>query len=107
MDKKLISIAKDFSKFPAGRYYDDGPFPGQKFREEFLIPAFKTSNKIVVDLDGTLGYGSSFLEEAFGGLIRVHHLTLKEIKDKLTIIGTVETYKNRAWGYIEKAEAEV
>lgn len=25
---------------------------------------------VIVDLDGTSGYGSSFLDEAFGGLVR-------------------------------------
>lgn len=30
----------------------------------------KKPEKIIVNLDGVLGYGSSFLEEAFGGLIR-------------------------------------
>lgn len=30
----------------------------------------KKAEKLKIDLDGGYGYGSSFLEEAFGGLIR-------------------------------------
>ena len=40
----------------------------------FTIPkvkeAFERGEQLVVDLDGTYGLGPSFLEEAFGGLIR-------------------------------------
>ena len=66
-DEKIINIARDFSKTPAGRYLTDGPFSGEHFRESVLLPALQTHELLKVDLDGTLGYGSSFLEEAFGG----------------------------------------
>lgn len=68
---KVIDIAKDFSRYPAGRFISDGPFSGERFRNEFLVPALQNNEKIVVNLDGTRGYGSSFLEEAFGGLVRL------------------------------------
>ena len=68
-----ISIADDFSRFPAGRYSNDGDFNGTRFREEILAPrlkGLKELERVVVSLDGVAGFGSSFLEEAFGGLIR-------------------------------------
>jgi len=68
-----IHIAKDFSKHPAGRFFEDGPFSGQKFRDELLIPllnSIESDDKFTIYLDGTRGYGSSFLEEAFGGVVR-------------------------------------
>jgi hypothetical protein len=68
---KTISIANDFTKFPAGRFKDDGPYSGELFRERFLAPALSTDEQLVIDLDGARGYGSSFLEEAFGGLVRL------------------------------------
>lgn len=69
--RKIISVAEDFSRFPAGRFYTDGLFSGERFRTEILLPAIREgASTILIDLDGTAGYGSSFLEEAFGGLVR-------------------------------------
>lgn len=65
-----INVAKDFSKYPAGRTKTDGPESGERFREEYLIPAIQKGKLTIIELDGTRGYGSSFLEEAFGGLVR-------------------------------------
>lgn len=62
---------KDFSRFPGPRYIRLGKFSGEAFREEKLVPALeKYNNSIQVDLDGVAGYGSSFLDEAFAGLLR-------------------------------------
>ena len=68
---KLVDIGKDFSRYPAGRYETDGPFSGELFRSGFLVPALDSNEKITIELDNTAGYGSSFLEEAFGGLVRL------------------------------------
>lgn len=69
-----LSIANDFSKTPGVRYPQEGEFSGEEFRDKVLIPkideAIKRGVQIEVDLDGTYGLGPSFLEEAFGGLIR-------------------------------------
>jgi hypothetical protein len=67
---KVVSVARDFSKYPAGRYVTDGPASGEAFRERFLLPAMSSGDALTIELDGTRGYGSSFLEEAFGGLVR-------------------------------------
>lgn len=74
-----ISIAKDFSAVPAGRFYTDGEDSGQAFRERLLVPALTLKHDLLIDLDGTEGYGSSFLEEAFGGLIRRHRFDSSEL----------------------------
>jgi hypothetical protein len=66
---KTIYI-KDFSKFPGPRYKKLGDNSGEAFREDVLIPAIKENIEIKVNLDGVAGYGSSFLDEAFAGLIR-------------------------------------
>lgn len=67
---KMIRIAEDFTEFPGGRYPEDGDGNGTDFRERFLVPALSSGCKVTIVLDGTRGYPSSFLEEAFGGLIR-------------------------------------
>ncbi len=61
-----FSIAEDFSRCPAGRKKTDGPHSGEALRE-ILVEKLK-DGPLTVDLSGTLGFGSSFLEEAFGGL---------------------------------------
>lgn len=70
MTRHRINVARDFSKYPAGRYTEDGPASGQAFRERFLLPKLKDGDSLIIELDGTRGYGSSFLEEAFGGAVR-------------------------------------
>lgn len=70
MTVQTVNVAKDFSRFPAGRYRRHGPFSGEVFREKYLEESLKKGAKVVIEFDGTLGYGSSFLEEAFGGAIR-------------------------------------
>lgn len=98
-----ISVAQDFSPSPAGRYPEDGPFPGAVFRDKLLIPALKEHEKVIVDLDGTSGYGSSFLEEAFGGLVR-NGYTYSALIDKLAIESSRQSYASRVWNYIKSAE---
>ncbi|WP_421278304.1 STAS-like domain-containing protein [Aeromonas veronii] len=66
MEIKII----DFSEFPGARYRKLGPYSGEEFRDDVLIPAIKDNNHVIVNFDGVFGYGSSFLEEVFGGLIR-------------------------------------
>lgn len=79
-----ITVAKDFSSTPGGRYIKDGKFSGEEFRS-FLInklESLKGNEKLEIDLDGGFGYGSSFLEESFGGLIRLG-FSAKMIHDKI------------------------
>jgi hypothetical protein len=71
MNALILDLGKSFSRFPAGRFRSDGPNSGEKFRDEVLLPVLQQSNApITIELDNALGYGSSFLEEAFGGLVR-------------------------------------
>ena len=80
-----IDISKDFSDVPAGRYKMDGPNSGERFRNDFLVPALRTGEKVEVILDGSEGYGSSFLEEAFGGMVRNTEFTREYIEANLNI----------------------
>lgn len=68
-----IHIAKDFSPTPGGRFEKDGPASGEEFRKSLLEPLFvdpQNLEYVTVILDGASGYATSFLEEAFGGLVR-------------------------------------
>lgn len=73
-----LNIAQDFSRYPAGRYKDDGPYSGEEFRDDILIPLMNKGDKVIISLDGVRGYGSSFLEESFGGLTR-HGFTANSV----------------------------
>ena len=76
MSDVVISIPRDFSPYPAGRTPKDGPFNGQRFRDEVLVPAIERALRgdgmVIVDFADADSYSSSFLEEAFGGLARLH-----------------------------------
>lgn len=90
MDKNKeieLNISKQFSKYPGPRFRKEGEKSGEEFREEILEVAFdqciKSNNILLVNLDGGAGYGTSFLEEAFGGLARKYNnpnLILETIK---------------------------
>lgn len=96
----MINIAKDFSPYAAGRYEKDGPYSGQKFRDSVLVPALRNGGTVTVDLDGTLGLGSSFLEETFGGLIRSAGFRYAELKEHLVVKCRIKTYENKVWQYM-------
>lgn len=99
-----LDIAEVFSKHPAGRYAEDGPYSGEKFREEILIPALAEYGEISIELDNTAGYGSSFLEEAFGGLIRAHVASATDLRDRISLVTDDEALSEEIWEYVDQAE---
>lgn len=106
MERKTLRIAEEYTKFPAGRFKTDGPYSGERFREEFLVPQLKTNDKLSVFIDGVKGYGSSFLEEAFGGLVRESLFTQEELERKLEIKyidDSFGSYESEIWEYIKDA----
>lgn len=96
MEKIKISITKDFSPTPGPRYIHEGKSSGELFRQQVLFPkvseAIEKGLPFEVDLDRTAGYGTSFLEESFGGLIRIHGLSYEKIKSLMTLISVEEDY---------------
>lgn len=103
-----IVIAKEFSRTPFGRYTTDSPNSAERFRRDFLVPALKGEEKeVIVDFRGiALGVGSSFLEEAFGGLIRKEGLPKANIKARLVIKSDVPFYKEQIEKFIDMAQPE-
>jgi phosphomannomutase len=65
----IIDIPNDFTKTPGWRTYDDGPYSGQEFYDKLLKKGFADALaqnvKLKVILDGSNGYTTSFLNEAF------------------------------------------
>ncbi|WP_158235508.1 STAS-like domain-containing protein [Caulobacter sp. FWC2] len=66
----VVNVADKFGRFAAGRYRSDGPSSGQEFREEIAEPALAGGADVVLNMDGMLAFPASFLDEAFGGLVR-------------------------------------
>ena len=102
----VINIAKDFTRTPGTRYKRNSDFSGEMFRDEVLLPNLKENRQVTVILDGTAGYTRSFLEEAFGGLVRVGKLSKETIESLLEIKAedpAYELYKDFATQAIEQA----
>lgn len=99
-----INVARDFSRFPSGRMKSKGETSGEGFRERFLEPYLKEEREITVELDGTIGYGSSFLEEAFGGIVRSLNIEPEKLLRLLHIISSDPTLIDEVKGYIKDAQ---
>ena len=103
---KTISIADDFSRFPAGRFREDGEASGAAFRDLLAAPLQNAENVEVV-FDGVAGFGSSFLEEAFGGLVRECHFDKAFLDEHLhlrTYDPDLTDFVRLAERYIEDAD---
>ena len=103
-----ISVSEDFYRRPAGRYRDQGTYTGEAFREDILIrkiKKLKNNEKLEVDFTGVSMNGSSFLEEAFGGLVRNHNIDYLKLKDFLILsFPRRPSLEEKVWKYIEDAD---
>lgn len=105
-----IKICEDFSDAPGGRYKKEGKNSGEQFREEILFPKYeqaeKENKKLEINFDGCFGFGTSFLEEAFGGLVRKYKK--KGVLKRIIIISKEdETIPNNIQKYVRAAEEEL
>lgn len=100
----MISVAKDFSEFPGPRLVRQGPHSGEKFRR-LLVKHLHQYDRVTVDLDGTKnGYGSSFLDEAFGGLVRSEGMSPGEVLRRVVIVSLEDpSYRDEALQAIRDA----
>ena len=97
-----IDVARSFTPYPVGRTRSDGRYSGEAFREDHLVPALREGT-VTVAMDGTKGYGSSFLEEAFGGLVRCRGFEPGQLRERLVIKTEDSLLSTEIWIYIEEA----
>lgn len=101
-----IDVAKDFSPQPWGRYIKDDPKrSAEAFRTIHLVPALKRMENFTVDLSGSNRFSSSFLEEAFGGLIRAEGFTVEDLKRMEVKHSLLPSVVEEVDFYIERAAA--
>ncbi|EMY60651.1 STAS-like domain-containing protein [Leptospira terpstrae] len=105
MNEVVLKI-KEFSITPGTRHIDEGPFSGEEFRINVLTDKYReaknNNKKLLIDLDGTIGYGTSWLEEAFGGLAR--EWDKEDILSRISFISNEEPYLiEDIIGYIKNA----
>lgn len=102
-----INVAKEFSKTPFGRFTSDGPNNGERFRREKLLPVLEQSGNepVTIDFNGiSLVVGSSFFEEAFGGLVRLNHLNKNKLLSRLKIQSRTPIYEIQIKKFISEAQ---
>ena len=105
-----IKICDDFTDAPGGRYITEGECSGEEFRDSILwnrlCEAEKKGIKLDIDFDGCYGFGTSFLEEAFGGLVRKYKK--RGVLNLINIISTEDdTIAPLIEKYIKTAEANL
>lgn len=110
-DNLTIRVARDFSRYPGGRFRKDGDYSAEEFRDDVLVPAVKSAvlrgGTVTVILDGVAGYAVSFLEEAFGGLVRLNIVSPPILQRVFSVVAETplyeiyqklaEKYMNEAW----------
>ena len=102
----MIDIGRDFSRFPGGRTKSDGRYSAELFRESILLPVLHESESVTVLLDTAEGLGSSFLEETFGGLVRIDKFDPEELVKKLQIVSEDKYLIEEIFEYIRGAADE-
>lgn len=100
-----VNVAKQFTKLPGLRYIRLGRFSGEEFRQTFLIGPLRQGKAVIVELDGVRGYGSSFLEEAFGGTVRELDLDIEDALQRLKVETSVESWRLDVDEYIRSAKS--
>jgi hypothetical protein len=104
-DSMVYSVAKEFSRFPGGRKRQNGQHSGEEFREDVVLPLLDRYEYVTFDLSGSAGYGSGFLDEAFGELGKI--FGLRETRRRIKLIASDdEDALAISWSRIEDAAKE-
>jgi len=114
MEKKILEICKSCEgyKYQGPRFEYLGPFSGEEFRKMYLLPwldKLDMQEESIIDFAGTEVYSPSFLEESFGGTIRLAK-TKQEAENnrqklqKASFINMDPDWKAKLDGYIKNAK---
>ena len=104
-----IYVATQYTRTPNARFESQAKGQsGEGFRNKLLLPklneCIRKGEMLYVFFDGCLGAGVSFLEEAFGGLIR-NGVSYEDINNHLRIVWKSNPRKQlQAEAFIKKAQ---
>ena len=101
-----INVVEKFHHRPFGRYEKGSEGrSGEEFREKWLRQSLLDGEYVIVDLTGYNRYGASFIDEAFGGLVRNYkQLTPKYLRSHLEIKhDLLKSVVDLAWDRIDAA----
>ncbi|GAB2478256.1 hypothetical protein GCM10011375_18880 [Hymenobacter qilianensis] len=115
MNPLILTVATEFSRTPGVRTLSEGDSSGEVFLSRYLYPRFIEAmgqgKTLVVNLDGTAGYATSFLEASFGGLVRgdeehgIPGTSLRTVQRYLRLVCTDDPYLLEEIGeYMQDAE---
>lgn len=99
-----IKVAEVFSEMPYGRDDKDGEDNGLRFRKEVLLPELAKHEYLLIDLNGTMGCGSSFGDESFAGLIIHEGFSKEEVLRRISFEYKYKSVINNIIKYIEEAK---
>ena len=105
LDIVKVNVAKQFTKLPGLRYKHLGRYSGEEFRQRFLIEPLRQGKTVIVELDGVRGYGSSFLEEAFGGTVRELQLEVEDALQRLKVETSIDSWRLDVDEYIRTGKS--
>jgi hypothetical protein len=107
MSEQVFSIAQKFGPYAGPRYVRQGAHSGEALRRVLLKFLNETTGVVTIVLDGTRGMGSSFLDEAFGGLVRREGKTKDDLKRRLRFESRIDpSYIETIHDSIERATPE-
>jgi hypothetical protein len=86
MTETQINFIEGFTDCPGGRLKIHGDYSGEEFRTAILKPALDRFDRVTLNLDGAVGFPSSFIDEVFGTLSR--EIGYDALQSKLIIILT-------------------
>jgi hypothetical protein len=66
-----LDVGSIFGVNLQGRTHEDGTYNATDFRNKYLVPLLMQQIYIIVDFDSCNGAASNWLEECFGGLVRM------------------------------------
>ena len=90
MDTIEFSIAKDYTPFPGPRFTRQGEFSGERLGKILAKRLRASPSRFRVILDGTVGIGSSFLDQAFGGLVSEHGFDARDLESRIDFVSEID-----------------